>query len=175
LESYGDLPVSVRCEHETALEMFKHAVHAVSRRPLLYYFERPISAIEVDQLSNALAAGFAAGGIGRGDRVGVYLQNVPQFVIAVVAAWKVGAAVVPCNPMLKQRELEFILRESEPKALIAHSDIYEAHARNAAEAAEVGMLITTADDLERVAEVPAGTVDFVDVLETWEGSRRTAI
>ena len=40
-----------------------------------------------------------------GDRIAMYLQNVPQVLIAVLAAWKCGAVVVPCNPMLREREL----------------------------------------------------------------------
>ena len=46
---------------------------------------------------HALAVALSARGITAGDRVAVYLQNVPQFVIAMLAAWKCGAVMVSVN------------------------------------------------------------------------------
>ena len=45
------------------------------------------------------------------------LQNVPQFPIAIYAAWKVGAIVVPLNPMYKEKELTYFCRDSGRQAL----------------------------------------------------------
>ena len=44
-----------------------------------------------------------------GDRLAVYLQNVPQFVLAMLATWKAGGIMVSINPMNKARELEYLL------------------------------------------------------------------
>ena len=78
----------------------------------MYYFDTPVTGAAVDADSDALAAALAARGIGRGDRVALFLQNVPQFVIALLAAWKLGAIAVPVNPMLKERELRYVLADS---------------------------------------------------------------
>src|SRR5256885_10038252 len=54
---------------------------------------------ELDRLSDACAAAFAALGVARGDRVGLLLPNCPQFFIAEFGAWKLGAVVAPLNPI----------------------------------------------------------------------------
>ncbi len=56
----------------------------------------------LDRLSDACAAAFAALGIGRGDRVALLLPNCPQFFIAELGAWKIGAIVAPLNPDLRR-------------------------------------------------------------------------
>lgn len=83
------------------------------------YFERTWSAGQVDAESDALAAALVADGIQPGDAVGLYLQNVPEFVVATVAAWKIGAAIVPINPMYRERELAHIVSDSGLTAMIA--------------------------------------------------------
>ena len=56
-------------------------------------------------MSDALAVALQQRGVEAGDRIAMYLQNIPQVLIAVLAVWKCGAVVVPCNPMLREREL----------------------------------------------------------------------
>ena len=58
-------------------------------------------------------------GVARGDRVAVQLQNMPQWPIALIAAWKAGAAVVPVSPMYTPRERAVLLRDSGARVLIA--------------------------------------------------------
>ena len=50
---------------------------------------------ELDRRSSQLAAALAARGVGLGDRVALGLRNSPEFVFAVLAAWKLGAVPVP--------------------------------------------------------------------------------
>src|ERR1700761_9510765 len=97
----------------------------------------------VDADSDALAVALSARGLGRGDRVALFLQNVPQFVIAMLAAWKLGAVVVPVNPMLKERELRYILADSGAKAVISLQDLWNAVGVRAVEGTEVAVAITT--------------------------------
>lgn len=69
------------------------------------YFDGALTAAELDAHADALAAEFIARGIAPGDRIGVYLQNVPWYPVCLLAAWKAGAVVVPLNPMYRGREL----------------------------------------------------------------------
>ena len=109
---------------ETALDMFRATVARNGSAPLVHYFDRSLSAAECDAMSDALAVGLQQRGVEAGDRVAVYLQNIPQVVIAVLAIWKCGAVVVPCNPMLRERELGKILRSSGCLAMICQEDLY---------------------------------------------------
>jgi long-chain acyl-CoA synthetase len=65
-------------------------------------------------------------GVGPGDRVGVMLPNVPYFPVAYYGVLQLGAVVVPMNVLLKGREVQFYLEDSEAKVLIAWSDFGEA-------------------------------------------------
>ncbi len=68
---------------------------------------------EVDTQAEALAASLASLGVGAGDRVALVLPACPEFVVSVFAAAKLGAMVVPLNPMLPTSELQYMLRHSE--------------------------------------------------------------
>src|SRR3954463_10438368 len=68
----------------------------------------------------ARAAGLLrAKGVGAGDRVGLQLPNVPYFPIVYHGALRLGAVVVPMNPLLKDREVAFHLSDSGAKMLVA--------------------------------------------------------
>ncbi|MGH3168007.1 MAG: class I adenylate-forming enzyme family protein [Trebonia sp.] len=112
-------------------------------RPFLHYFGTPVTAATVDGESDALAAGLAARGLRRGMRIALYLQNVPQFVIGLLAAWKLGAIAVPVNPMLKERELRYVLLDSGAKAIISLNDIWDSVASAAVPGTQVAVAITT--------------------------------
>src|SRR4051794_38561101 len=86
----------------------------------------------------ARAAGLLRGlGIEPGDRVGMQLPNVPYFPIVYYAALRLGAVVVPMNPLLKEREVGFHLSDSGAKVLIAwHGFAEPAEAGSAAAGAD---------------------------------------
>ena len=74
-----------------------------------------------------------------GDRVGLQLPNIPQFVIAYFGILKAGGVVVPMNVLLKAPEIEFQLRDSGAAALITFGGVLD-EAAKAAEAAAVRTL-----------------------------------
>ena len=82
-------------------------------------------------------------GVEPGDRVAMYLQNIPQVLITVLAVWKCGAVVVPCNPMLRERELVKILSDSGSRVLLCQEDLYAEVARAALPSTAVQHTITT--------------------------------
>ena len=94
-------------------------------------------------MSDALAADLGAHGVEPGDRVAMYLQNIPQVLIVVLAAWKCGAVIVPCNPMLRERELAKILADSGSRVLVCQEDLYEEVARTTLPQTAVQRTITT--------------------------------
>jgi long-chain acyl-CoA synthetase len=66
-------------------------------------------------------------GVGPGDRVGLMLPNVPEFAAVYYGVLRAGAVVVPMNPLLKAREVEYYLADSGATVLFAwHSAAKEA-------------------------------------------------
>lgn len=159
----------------TPLAMFDRAVAELADRPLLHSFTTPIGAQDVGALVDGLAAGLQSLGVAAGDRVGLYLQNDPQYMIALLAAWRLGAIAVACNPMLRERELAHHLEDSGATALVVLDDLYET-ARRAIEATpDVTVVLTTgARDLS-VGEPPArttppGTPDLIQLARAHAGT-----
>jgi long-chain acyl-CoA synthetase len=108
LNLYPDyIQPEIKPQFASGLEMILETVKTTPEQAAIYYFDQAVSYRELDRASTALAAALKHRGIGHGDRIALYLQNIPQFLIGMYGAWKVGAIVVPCNPMFKQRELEF--------------------------------------------------------------------
>jgi fatty-acyl-CoA synthase len=70
-------------------------------------------------------------GIVRGDRVVLYMQNSPQFVVAFYAALRADAVVVPVNPMNRTSELQHILEDSGARIVLAGDELVE-HVRSLA-------------------------------------------
>ncbi|BBO86205.1 long-chain fatty acid--CoA ligase [Desulfosarcina ovata subsp. sediminis] len=73
---------------------------------------RNISYGELNSQATRLASTMTKQGVGKGDRVALYLPNVPEFIICYIATLKIGAVAVSVNPMLKSGELKYILNDS---------------------------------------------------------------
>jgi long-chain acyl-CoA synthetase len=152
-----DLPADLELEHQSGLEMFRASVERAPDRQLIRYFGRGLTVADTDAMTDALAAGLGELGVRGGDRVAIYLQNVPQFVLSVLGAWKAGAIAVPINPMLKERELELILTDSGARALITLESLYGDVAERVVPATDVEHVLTTSE-LELIEGEPRGVL-----------------
>jgi long-chain acyl-CoA synthetase len=118
------VPPALAMDHPDALAMFRAAVARAAAGPAVHYFDATLSWRDVDAQSDALAVALCERGVQGGDRVALYLQNTPYFLIGMLAAWKAGAIVVPVNPMNREREIGLLFGDSTPAALICHDTLY---------------------------------------------------
>ncbi len=109
---------------DTVLGMFRDTVATAPDSPMLHYFDTTLTAADVDRMSDALAVALADGGFGAGDRLALYLQNVPNYVIGLLATWKLGGIAVAINPMLTPREVAKLLSDSTPTVLVTLAELY---------------------------------------------------
>jgi len=70
------------------------------------------------------AAGLRRSGVRPGDRVAIMLPNCPQFLIAFYATLRIGAVVVPCNPLYTPREIAHQLTDAGAETIIVLSRLY---------------------------------------------------
>ncbi|WP_151952298.1 class I adenylate-forming enzyme family protein [Brevibacterium sp. Marseille-P9724] len=136
------IPKSVEVEHANLPEGWKARVARDPDNTALVYFDRVFSAAEVDRKSDALAAALAQRGIGKGDCVGLKLQNIPQFPLALLALWKLGASALLINPMYRQREFRRLVDDSGAKGVIVEDTLFE-ETRSFCEGSDVEWLLTT--------------------------------
>jgi len=106
-----------------------------TRLPLGQYFERRVALqpdhdfivypdrdlrwtyAEFDHRCDQLAKGLLEIGVGRGDHVGIWARNVPDWLTFMFATAKIGAVLVTVNPVYKSHELAYVLRQSDMKAI----------------------------------------------------------
>ncbi len=105
-------------------------------KPALLFDGGSLTFRQVDELSDRLAAGLRSMGLAAGDRIGLQLPNIPQFVVAYFAILKAGCVVVPMNVLLKAPEISFQLGNCHAKAIVTWAGTAE-DAAKAADAAAV--------------------------------------
>ncbi len=93
-------------------DMFERAAEAKPRAPLIDFFGRKFSYAEIAGLARRVATGLAAVGIRPGDRVGLYLPNVPHYVVAYYGALRLGAIVVNLSPLASLEEIRHQIGDS---------------------------------------------------------------
>ncbi|KAA8885198.1 AMP-binding protein [Nocardia colli] len=77
---------------------------------------------ELGAAIDALATGLAARGIGKGDRVGIWAPNCAEWFFVQYATAKIGAILVNINPAYRTSELEYVLRQSGVRMLVAAAE-----------------------------------------------------
>jgi long-chain acyl-CoA synthetase len=118
-------PADITAEFTDMLAMALAAIRRAPDRPAALYFDGVLSFGELDRLSDSLAGLLVREGFAPGDRLAVFLQNVPAFLIALVGAWKAGGIAVAISPMNRERELALLLADCTPRALVCHASLYE--------------------------------------------------
>src|SRR5947209_10518802 len=77
---------------------------------------------EFDLGVNRAASMLVAHGIRKGDEVSLLMPNSVEYIIAYFACWKIGALAGPVNSLLKEHEIEFVMNNSEAKAIVVNSE-----------------------------------------------------
>ena len=167
------MPAYIEVGFTSALDMFTASVAAAPDQVLVHWFGRSLTLAEVDRMTDAMAAGLVAEGFLPGERLAIYLQNVPQFVIAVIATWKAGGVVVSVNPMNKERELAYVLDDAGAAVLITLDSLYENVAKHVVGQASGLRTVVTTNELDLLGDerpsLLAGSVktacqDTIDLL-----------
>ena len=76
------------------------------------------------EITDRLAAGLADLGVKKGDRVGIFMPNTPQFVMAYFAVIKLGGVVIATNPLYSPREIEHQANDAGIEVMLVMSNFY---------------------------------------------------
>ena len=182
------LPTDITPDYPTMLDVFNASVARAPDSTAIKYFDGVLTMADLDARSDSLAVALADSGFAAGDRLGVYVQNNPAFVIALVAAWKAGGAAVVINPMNKGRELTYLLADSGASALLCLDDLYESVAKEVIATGETAVrtVITCSpldgqsrNDERLFAGVqrlqPEGTLDLEEIFSQNDGRKPVSV
>ena len=87
-------------------------------RPAVVFGPRALDYRELDAAVNRSAHALSAAGLRKGDRMLLMSANSADFVIALYAAWRLGAIVIPVNPASAAAELQYLLDDAQPALVL---------------------------------------------------------
>ena len=133
---------------DSMLDLLARTAQNSKNAAAIHFFGRTLSWSEVDDITDSLATGLINHGVASGDRIGLLMQNVPQYMLSLVAIWKAGAVAVPINPMLTPKDVRFIVNDSDASALIGLDSLVERLVSDDSVEAFPALLVvtTTADE-----------------------------
>ncbi len=105
-------------------EFLETSAKRYPEKTAVIFYGRRITFSELLDMSERFATFLHSAGIRKGDRVAIYMQNSPQWIISYFGILRANAVVVPVNPMLIERELEYIISDSECKLIVTTSELY---------------------------------------------------
>jgi long-chain acyl-CoA synthetase len=118
------VPEHIEYPKKTLLAAMEETVQKHPHHPAYIFKGNTVTYTQVHLATNRFAAALQSMGVVKGDRVAIHLPNCPQFPIAYYAIMKIGAIVVPCNPVYTSREMKHQLNDSGAKIVITLSSLY---------------------------------------------------
>jgi long-chain acyl-CoA synthetase len=113
------VPHEIDFEKMTLPEALKRSAQSYPESTALLFMGKHLSYAELDRLVNRFARVLLDLGVKRGEKVAMLLPNLPQTVIAIYAAFRIGAVAVMNNPLYTERELEYQFNDSDSKVLVS--------------------------------------------------------
>ncbi len=142
----------------TLVDMFLNSVSSFPQRTAFVFGAKKATYQDIYDVSMRLASALRRLGIGKGDKVCLWLPNCPEFVYSVFATLVLGATVVPVNSMFKREEAKFVVEDSGAGLLICSLDKRE----------DAFVIKNRVDSLRTIICVSgenAGTINFYHLIE----------
>ena len=143
-------------------ELFEQVADKVPERMALHSPARALTYAELDERANRLAHHLRDAGIGRGETVGLLLQNGTEYLECMLAAFKLSSIPVNLNYRYVVRELEHLFDDADLVALVFHRQFGPVVADVLPATPRLRHLVAVDDGSE--ADLPGGTVDYESVL-----------
>lgn len=114
----GINPVLPEIAEKSLADYIESHAKSLGTSPAMEYLGVTVTYAELDQLANRLANVLQKIGVQKGDVIGMHLPNTPQYLISLVAAAKVGAAISGVSPLLTPSELIHQINDARIKVLV---------------------------------------------------------
>lgn len=146
-----------------------HSASKFPERPAIRLGDATLTYAQFEHSTRLVAALLQQHGVRPGDRVALMLPNVPHFALLYYGALRIGAIVVPMNPLLKQREVAYHLSDSGARLLFVWTGFDQE--------GEAGAVLADAHAVVvEPASWPGMLAGMTPVSEVWEcGDEETAV
>ena len=112
---YPEIPLS---------DILKNTAESNPNHVAIVYFDKEMNYRELNLACDKFATALADLGVKKGDKVALFLPNIPQFVISYYGAIKIGAIETAISPLYKEREVEHQLSDSEAATIVVLDLLY---------------------------------------------------
>ena len=119
------VPPTIEYPEVTLQEIFEQTAARFPDHPCTIFKGAVITYREMDEITDRVAAGLAALGVKKGDRVGLFVLNTPQFIMAYYGILKAGGVVVATNPLYSGREIVHQVNDANIETMILMTNNYE--------------------------------------------------
>ena len=120
LQKYpAGIPADLEVPNQSLFDLIGESVEKHADRTALIYYGAKWTYRKFWEQAGHVAAAFREEGLAKGDRVALYLPNCPVYPIAFYAALRIGLVVVQASPLYIGQDLERLLADSDPKAIVA--------------------------------------------------------
>jgi long-chain acyl-CoA synthetase len=133
-------------------QQLRQAAEEDSDRPAVKLDDLVLSYGELDAAAARAAGLLRAKGVEPGDRIGMQLPNVPYFPIVYYGVLRLGAVVVPMNPLLKRNEVAYHLSDSGARVILGWHDFEEAASGGSEKASAECILVVSGEFEELLTE-----------------------
>ncbi|WP_078427175.1 long-chain-fatty-acid--CoA ligase [Alkalihalobacterium alkalinitrilicum] len=110
---------------ETMQSLFEQAFANYKDRTAIKFKEREYTYAQIEQIANQCSWAMIELGIEPGERSALLMSNCPEFIMADLAIMKTGTGKVPLNDMLVEKEIQYILQDSEAKILFVGPNFFD--------------------------------------------------
>ena len=118
------MPKKIKYQQVALQEILHESAEKFPQKTAIVCGEREITYAYLNALSNQFANVLANLGVSKGDRVAVFLPNIPQFMVAYFGILKVGAVATAISPLHREREVEYQLSDSGAEAIVALDSLF---------------------------------------------------
>jgi long-chain acyl-CoA synthetase len=114
-----DVPNHLEYPQEPIYWLLEEAARRVPGRVVCRYYRQELTYAQLLEQCRRMAAALRARGLKPGDRVGILLPNIPEYLIALFGTWMAGGVTVPLNPLMVAEEVDALLRSTSCRFVVA--------------------------------------------------------
>ncbi|WP_053360680.1 long-chain fatty acid--CoA ligase [Bacillus sp. FJAT-27251] len=114
----------VSVKHESLYDFLEDSVSRFGDKPALTFYGRSWSYNETKMIVDRLASALHKDGFKKGDRAALMLPNCPQYIFTLFAIFRLGGIAVQVNPMYVEREISFVLEDSDATHMFVLDALY---------------------------------------------------
>ena len=119
------VPKSIQYPQAPLYYFLEESAHKYPQRPCTIFKGATLTYAEMNAITDRVAAALAAHGVKKGDRVGIFMPNTPQFVMAYFGILKAGGVVVATNPLYTPTEIEYQVNDAGVEVMFVMSNFYQ--------------------------------------------------